>query len=195
MITRRNALWLIPLLILLSFPLWRIPVASFLAPPTQPDDSTAAERPQEEHDFSMAGLTILQSEGSRETAVIHAERARTSNTPDEYILEAINADITNNNGDVVNVVAMTGDYNIGRKRLKLMVNVVITNTAENMTMHTELLYYNGVKRTVFSPAQTLLQGDGIRIEGSSFSHDMKAGKYVMGGRVYCTLEGYDAELQ
>ncbi len=190
MITRRNALWLIPLLFILTFPLWKIPVASFLAPPVDRDSTTTVEN-QERQNFSMTGLKILQSEGPRETAVIHAERARTSRRPGEYILEGINADIINDQGDIINIVAAVGDYSIDRERLKLMENVVITNTAENSTMHTDLLYYNGIKRTIFCPGSTLLEGDGIRIEGSSFSHDMNAGEYTMGGRVYCTLEGYD----
>ncbi len=189
MITRRNALWLIPLLFILTFPLWKIPVAAFLAPPIDHDSAPAAEN-QEQHNFSMTNLTILQSEGSRETAVIHAERGRTSRHPGEYILEGINADIINAQGNIINIVAEVGDYNINRERLKLMENVVITNTAESSTMHTDLLYYNGMKRTIFCPGPTLLEGDGLRIEGSSFSHDMHTGVYTMGGRVYCTVEGH-----
>ncbi len=189
MITRRNSLWLIPLLLILTFPLWKIPVASFLTP-RGGFDSGESSKKNEGYNFSMDVVTILQSEEGKNTATIHAASAYSSRRHNEYILQEVDADIFDENGNLTNVIADTGNYNIDRKRLKLIENVVITNLADNYSMETGLLYYDGDKRTVFCPGETHLKGDGISIDGSSFSHNMISGEYIVGGRVLCLLQGY-----
>ena len=190
MITRRNALWLVPLLIILLFPLWKIPLASFLAPRGGYDPQFINKR-SAKHDFSMTGLTILQSEGENQTAKIRASKARTSRRPNEYILNDVDADILDDKGNLTNVVAKTGNYNIDRKRLKLIDDVVVTNTTDKYILTTDLLYYDGQKLTVYCPGPTQLKGDGIVIKGSSLGYDINKGSYTVGGRVYCTLQGYN----
>src|SRR6056297_1453875 len=117
MITRRNALWLIPLLLILTFPLWKIPVASFLAP-RGGFDSGESSKKNEGYNFSMDGVTILQSEKGKKTATIHAASAYSGKKDNEYILQKVDADIFDENGNLTKVIADTGNYNIGIKRLK-----------------------------------------------------------------------------
>lgn len=191
MITRRNALWLIPLLLILAFPLWKIPLASFLAP-RGGFDSGDSNRRSEGYNFSMEGVTILQSEEARKTATIHASSAYSGSRPNHYILREVDADIFAENGKLTNVTADTGNYDVGARLLKLIENVFITNLADNYSMQTQLLYYDGADRTVYSPGDTQLRGDGISIDGSSFSHDMISGEYTVGGRVLCLLHGYES---
>ncbi len=137
----------------------------------------------------MAGITILQSEEDQKTATIRANRASSTEIPNEYILEQVDADILDEQGNITNILADAGAYNVDQKRLKLMDNVVITSKADNYTMKTDLLFYEGEKRIVYCPEETLLQGEGIVITGSSLHHDMNTGMYTLGGRVRCTLEG------
>jgi LPS export ABC transporter protein LptC len=189
MITRRNALWLIPLLLILSFPLWKIPVASFLTP-RGGFDTEQSNGTRDKHNFSMNGVTIQQSDKGRKTATIRARQAHSSKVPDQYILREVNADIFDEKGNLTNILADTGNYNTQKKYLKLIDDVVITNTTDNYTMKTDLLYYDGEKRTVFCPGATQLKGDGIVIDGTSFGHDIDSGVYTVGGRVLCLLQGY-----
>ena len=190
MITKRNTLWLLPLLLILTFPLWKIPVASFLAP-RGGFDPQFTKKKSARHNFVISGVTILQSEGETQTANIRATTARTSRRPHEYILDEVDADIINSQGSLTNVVAKTGNYNFHRKRLKLTKDVVVTNREQNYTMTTDLLYYDGNKLTVYCPGETHLKGDGINIDGSSLGYDINTGIYTVGGRVVCILQGYD----
>ena len=188
MISGRNAIWLIPVAIILTFPLWKNPVSSFLAPR---GDFTSNSPGQDAvgYNFVMAGITILQSEDDQETATISAELAKSTEIPNEYVLEQVDANILDEQGNVTNVLADTGAYNVDQKRLKLVDNVVISSKVDNYTMKTDLLFYEGDTRIVYCPEETLLQGDGIVITGSSLHHDMNTGTYTLGGRVHCTLEG------
>lgn len=189
MITRRNLLWIIPALLIFSFPLWRLPVASYLAPP-ETSEGREAPGTAKAHDFTMTGVTIEQSENGKMTAIIQAVKAHTGELPDEYVLDEVNSDIFNEQGDLTNVTADTGLYNGDKKQLHLVGNVVIHSEADKFTVKTNILHYDEKKRTVYSPKETHLQGDGITIQGSSFNHNMDSGVYSVGGRVYCTLQGY-----
>ena len=187
MISGRNLLWLVPLVLLLTFPLWKIPVASFLAPRGGLEHSTASE-PVKGYNFSMTGIHILQSEQNKETARIRAAHARSTSIPNIYVLEQVDADLIDDNGGITQVLAESGSFDVDDKHLELSDNVVINNRVENYTMKTDLLYYDGNDRTVHCPGKSVLQGNGIVITGTSLHHDMNTGAYTIGGRVYCTLQ-------
>lgn len=188
MISGRNAIWIIPVALFLTFPLWKKPVSTFLTPRGDFSSSPPGQK-AEVYNFVMGGITILQSEDDQETATIRASLASSTEIPNEYILEQVDADIVDEQGNVTNILADAGAYNVEQKRLKLMDNVVITSKADNYTMKTDLLFYEGDMRIVYCPEETLLQGEGIVITGSSLHHDMNTGTYTLGGRVRCTLEG------
>jgi LPS export ABC transporter protein LptC len=190
MITRRNSLWLIPFLIILTFPIWKIPVSSFLTPRGNYDPEVF-KRKSEEHNFSMVNVNILQSEDGQKTTDIHAAKALTSKQPNEYILEMVTANVIDKEGRVTNITADTGIYNTLTRSLKLVRNVVIINKEEKFTVKTNLLYYFDALRKVHCPEKTQFYGDGIDILGSSFDYDITKGFYEVGGRVKCTLKGYD----
>lgn len=189
MITPRNSLWLIPLLLIITFPIWKIPVASFLAPrggydPKIFDDTNVS------HNFTMDKINIQQSEGSMKTADIRAAKALTSKNPNEFVLTKVNADIFNDDGELTNIKAKRGVYNTRTRRLKLDRNVVVTNKEKGFTMKTSQLFYFHHLRKVRCPQRTVFKGDGIVIRGSSFYYDINRGHYEVGGRVVCTIEGY-----
>jgi len=190
MMQRRNLLWIIPGLLILTFPLWRIPVGVFLTPPVSSPSEQKGDRTQ---DFAMKKATIIQNEMGRETAIIRARKVFTAPRPDEYLLEDINSEIFDDDGSPTTIVADAGHYNLPTKQLRLESNVVIVNTTADYTMLSEVLIYDGLKRTIFCPVATHLQGDGITVAGSSFRHDMKTGVYAVGGRVRCTIAGYSAD--
>lgn len=190
MILHRNALWLVPLLCIVTFPLWKIPVGNFLTPRITEDSPGNQKEKKEGYNFAMNSVIIRQIEAARETAVIHAVTASSSEQhPNEYILEQVDGDIIDNQDNTTNIIADSGTYNVETKLLKLTGNVVITNHTDNSTMKTSLLYYDGKQRMVTSPQKTKLLGKGITVDGSSFEHDMNTGMYTVGGRVNCVLQG------
>ncbi len=72
----RNAIWLVPLAFLVTFPLWSIPVGEFLTPRGGFDPDINKESADQQN-FTMQTVTILQNQKGKDTAVIRAANART----------------------------------------------------------------------------------------------------------------------
>ncbi len=186
MITRRSLIWLIPACLIITYPLWKIPIISFLTPPGTYDTSLTEKR-KLQHSFKMGKVTITQSEKGKQTAHIVASKAFSAKKPFTFTLENIVADIVSDSGSVTKITANSGTYYQKEERIRLQGDVVIDNRAEKYTMQTDLLFYNGSTRFIRSPRPTCLKGDGITIEGSAFSHDMKNSTYQVEGRVHSTI--------
>lgn len=188
MIKRRNFIWLIPLALVTTFPIWRIPVGTFLTPRVD-YDVPATQGVEKRQNFNMETVKILQSKNGKVTAEIRAKNAFTTDTPNEYILDKVTADLFNNEGDPTNVVALRGIFNGSTQHLTLMDNVIITKASANQRLYTDLLYYDDSKRLVNCPGKTRMEGDGIEVTGTGLDYDIQQGMYQLGGRVLCITEG------
>lgn len=187
MIKQRNLTWLIPLLLFITFPAWRIPVGRFLTPPiTHEHFSKLAGK--DSRKFKMETVKIVDSKQGRTTSEIRAATALTSTKPNEYILNTVNADIFNKAGEITNVVADKGIFNKKSKILTLIDNVVIYKIKDRQHLYTSLLVYDDNRQTVHCPGPTKMNGDGIEVKGSSFDYEIDKGHYEVGGRVHCLIQ-------
>jgi len=185
-LNRRNLVWLIPALLIATFPLWRLPVGSFLAPRTT-EDTTITTADEDMHNFVMQKVIIAQNQAGKKTAEISSWQAYTGEKPDEYVLVSVDADLFDDQGNRVNIKAESGIYNTQTKHLILSNNVVIDRIAENQQLYTDLLHYYDDKRIIDSPAATKMVAENARINGSSLHYDIVTGQYLIGGRVFCVL--------
>jgi LPS export ABC transporter protein LptC len=189
MITRRNSIWLVPLILFVSFPIWRIPVAAFLAP-RGGYDPEFANRKVDEHNFIIYNSDILQNERGRKTAEIKSEKALTGKEPNDFILEIVDADIYNEEGEKTNITARSGIYNTESKQLTLSDDVVVIRQKDNFRLYTDLLYFYNATQKVVCPGKTKVIGDGVEISGGSMSYYVRNQTYNVGGRVHTTIQGF-----
>ena len=185
-LNRRNLVWLIPVLIIVTFPVWRLPVSSFLTPRGL-EESSVASGPEKEHDFVMQKVLITQNQAGQKTAEIRARQAYTSDKPDEFVLVDIDSDLFDEQGDMVNIKAESGIYNTQTRHLILNKNVVVDRVSQQQKLFTDLLHYFDEKRILDSPVATRMIAERAEIKGSSLRYDIVTGQYLVGGRVYCTL--------
>jgi len=185
----RNTIWLIPLSIIISFPLWSIPVSNFLAPrggfdpvPRQQDSDT--------HNFNMDKVRILHNQKGENTAIIRAAKAQTGRDPDIIVMELVNADLFDAEGNITKILANTGQYSTTTKILTLIDDVVVNKTSDNQFLYTDLLLYDEEQRTVTCPEQTRLEGDKVEIDGGSLEYNITSGSYVIDRGVHCILNGF-----
>ena len=187
----RNTVWLIPLILIITFPLWRIPVGTFLTPRGGFKAEMAngsAESPSQ--DFSMNKIKILQNQRGRDTALIRAESARTAGESKVFVLKKVDADLFDAAGNMTHVISNTGEYNVTTKVLTLIDDVVVNKTQDKQFLYTDLLHYDGDKRTVRCPGKTRLVSREGTIDGGSLDYDIRAGRYDIGGRVHVVLNGF-----
>jgi len=185
-LNRRNLLWLIPALLILTFPVWRIPVSSFLQPRGSQEYNSLTGN-QDHQDFVMQKVMITQNQEERKTAEIRAKQALTSEKPDEFILTLVDADLFDEQGELINVRANAGIYNKKTRHLVLSDNVVVNRVFQNQQLYSELLHYYDDERIIDSPGKTKMVSNQSSITGGSLHYDIVTAQYTIGGRVYCVL--------
>ncbi len=185
-LNRRNLVWLIPALLVITFPVWRLPVGSFLTPRGL-EESSVEPGDEAEHNFVMQKVLIVQNQEGKKTAEIRARQAYTSDKPDEYVLINVDSDLFDDHGDLVNIKAESGIYNTQTRHLILNKKVIVSRVAQNQKLYTDLLHYYDKKRIIDSPVATRMVAENAEITGSSLKYDIVTGQYLIGGRVYCTL--------
>ncbi len=187
-IKRRNFIWMIPLALMVTFPVWRMPIAKFLTP-RGGYDPAYAEIDADAHNFSMDRVKILQSVNGRITADIRAEKAYTTDVEDEYLLEVVDSDIFAINGDITNIIANSGLFNTETQMLTLIDDVVVHKKNDDQYLYTDLLYYNDIDQTVHCPGEVQLTGGRAEVNGNSLDYDIETDAYQIGGRVKVIIEG------
>ena len=191
MMTRRNLVWLIPLFLFLTFPLWRIPVASFLTPRGGYDPSLA-ERKLDVHNFNMDNVHITQSEQGKTTLEIVAKRAYTGKTENEFEMEEVDAVVTGAKGEQTFVTARKGILDKQSAILTLIDEVVVMKPKDKFELYTDLLIYNDKSHIAQSPGKTLVIGEKIEIRGTNLIFNTLTESYDLGGRVRCKLTNFSS---
>ena len=186
----RNAIWLIPLAFLISFPLWSIPLGNFLTPRGGFDPDINKES-SDHQNFTMQTVRILQNQKGKDSAVIRAANARTN--PDDLdivVLDKVNAEVFDDNDRVTLITAQRGDYSMAGRILVLTKDVVLNKTQEKQFVYTDLLVYNSDERTVNSPGKTKLKNETAEIDGGSFNYNINTQTYVFDKKVKCLISGF-----
>ncbi|MDR3090374.1 MAG: LPS export ABC transporter periplasmic protein LptC [Desulfobulbaceae bacterium] len=186
-LTRRNAVWLIPLALIVTYPLWHMPLAAFLAPRGGFDPSYGKGE-REGYNFRLLTPTIYEYKNGRQSAIIRAKAGYSTQNPDEYALEVVDADIFNLDGAMTHIVAQKGVFQNINRMLTLLDDVVIDKKTDNQQLYSDLLYYDDKKETVTCPGATRLVGEDIEVTGSSFFYDVRSGRSEVGGRVNCLID-------
>ncbi|HIP38949.1 MAG TPA: LPS export ABC transporter periplasmic protein LptC [Desulfocapsa sulfexigens] len=189
MITRRSLVWLIPLGLFLTFPLWRPPVATFLSPRGGYDPSLA-KRKLDAHNFNMDQVIISQSKEGKKTLEVRAKKAFTGKSVDEFHLEEVDAVIFGKNDEKTYVTARRGIFNKLTNILTLIDEVVVVKPKDKSELYSDLLTYNNNTGMAYSPGKTRIIGDGFEIRGRNLHVNTLTKAYDLDGRVRCKLTGF-----
>lgn len=187
----RNSIWLIPLLAILTFPAWSIPLGKFLTP-RGGFDPDLKKAPSKSHDFHMDRVKITQNQDGKDTALVLADKAKTGETPDILLMENVDADIYDADGEITKITARKGRYNTVSRLLTLTDEVVVNKMVDNQFLYSDLLHYDSEQRTVFSPGTTRLEAENASIDGGNLHYDIRTRTYEIGGRVHCIIDGFIA---
>ncbi len=186
----RNAIWLIPLAFLVTFPLWSIPLGNFLTPRGGFDPDINKESADHQN-FTMQTVSILQNQKGKDTAMIRAANARTN--PDDLdivILDKVHAEVFDDNGRVTLITSQKGEYSMAGRILALTKDVVLNKTQEKQFMYTDLLIYDSDQRTVSCPGKTKLKNETAEIDGGSFDYNINTQTYIFDKKVKCLISGF-----
>ncbi len=189
MLNKRNITLLIPILLVISFPIWKTPLANFLSPRGANENAAETQNDHVSNDFSMDKVKILQNQDGKKTAVIRAESAKSGGNANELFLNKVDADILDKDDNITNVVAQQGTYNVETEMLDLKKDVVIKREEGKQVMYSDHLLYSDKDRTVISPGTTRFVGPEFDIIGGMMEYDIKKDSYRLSKRVKCVIGG------
>ena len=177
----RNLLWQIPLLVLLTMPLWWGKAAEFL---TISKHLARAYAPTDTS-LEMQTVVLLQSNNGQTDLLLHASRMYTKEDQRLIYIENANARV----GDPAKPVKITSGqalYDTATDIMTLMDEVRVV-TANNYILTTPVMRYLTKFRKAKSAAAVDVQGEGMKITGTSFLYDLNNGDFRVGSRVHFDL--------
>ena len=187
---RSNAVWLLPLFLVITYPLWSIPVGNFLAPRGGFDQDFKKNTPQ--RNFNLNDIRITQYKNGRTSSVILADNARTGEDPDTLLMDIVNATLFDKKDSTTHIVAKRGRYNSITEVLTLIGDVVVHKVDGEQTLFTQLLYYNNKAQTVECPGASRVTSPKATINGGSLQYNIETAVWVMGKPVHCVVLDYSA---
>lgn len=189
MTVRNKLCWLIPLLLIVTFPLWKIPVGKFLAPRGGIDPSMSKEEEKISQNFAMENSVIKQFKDDQLVAVVRSATAKSGESKNDFQLTDIEADIFDEDQNATHIIARKGNYSSKQELLILKENVVVHKKSEGQKLFTEHLRYDGAKQLVDSPVKTRIVTKDAEIEGGTFTYDIQEGRYEFDKKVNVVLNG------
>jgi len=184
----RNLLWLLPLVLFVTSPLWYPGVSSFLRPRGGFDASVVSlEDDATTQRFVMDTVNITMSSWGRIEWVVNAERAFTSNSDQEIGMVEVDAVYTDENKDKTHITSSRGMYSVNDGHLILIDDVVIQKPASRQEMFTDLLHYYNARKMVICPGEVELHGPDFTITAGRLDYDLANDGYDFGGRVKVEL--------
>ncbi|MGL1931201.1 MAG: LPS export ABC transporter periplasmic protein LptC [Desulfotalea sp.] len=187
----RNAVWLIPIILLITFPIWKIPVGNFL----KPRGEINAPKPKKDkaettnQTFEMTKMVLHRFTDSKKTAFITAEKVYTGKDENIILFDKIHADKFEKKGDdgKLIIIANFGNYNKKEELLHLKGDVNIEQTIKQQLLTSDQVIHDSANQTIYSPVATTITTPKAKITGGNFNYDIETETYKMGGRVNSEL--------
>ena len=183
----RNLLWILPLAIILSSPLWQSYVAEFLTPRGGYDAKVAAAYKRQSQNFIMDQVSITLSTNGEVTWRINAERAHTGKTDRDIGMIEVDAHYTAKGKAPIHITSNKGWYQMDNQHLTLLENVIVRKPEQNEALFTDILHYYDATKMLVSPVNVDIQGPKFEVEAGRMDYDLATEAYDFSKRVKVTL--------
>jgi LPS export ABC transporter protein LptC len=183
----RNLLWLIPLGLILTNPLWRGAAEEFLTPRGGYDAAAEKAYLEKEQHFIMDDVVLTFYSKGELTWTVKAAEARTGKTDREIDMTTVHAVYSKKGDDPLTVTSKLGSYHMDDKHLTLIKDVVLVKPVQQEELHTELLHYYDQSKVLISPVDVQIQSPTFDLQGGNMHYDVSTKAYNFGGRVHVVM--------
>jgi len=179
----RNILWLLPVGLLLSWPVWGGSITRLLAPRGGLTATLAAPQATTTGaGFSMEGVLFSQLKNGVRDWQIEAKRLYAGEDQDRMQLEAVEAQVFKGAARTFVITGQEGEYNSKAKILTMRKGVRVQ--AENgVLVQSDSLSYDDQSRKITTRAPVQITGKGMDVRGQGLAYDMEKDSYDIRGRV------------
>jgi LPS export ABC transporter protein LptC len=177
---------LIPLLLMLTAPLWWPLAADFLRPRIDIDDSAALRSEQKQ--FALENVYFTQSrEGRPEWEITASQLSTVTERENELHLENVKAVLSDNDETRLIISSDQGAYDMNNLMLTLT-NDVTVDMRNGHELRTDFIRYLERDKKVETEAQVHLDGPDLEIQGQGLVYDLASGSYSVGGPVTVVIK-------
>jgi LPS export ABC transporter protein LptC len=186
----RNLLWITPLALLLTLPVWKPMVASFLSPERKADVKPVASLTnlRTQTSSEMNGIQFEQSSHGVREWLLTASRLHSSENESVMELEDVRAMFygTGDKSDETRISSHRANYISGTRQLYLQGEVVVKNQ-QGYEMLTESLEYLPMQKKIQTLSPVRIKGENIKVSGRKLLYDITTGNYSIEGNVVCRV--------
>ena len=175
----RNILWLLPLLLVISWPLWGQLAISFLSPDESFENLGKSAVPPPKN-FSMEGVVFLQDKLGQKDWRIIAQRLYTDGGESKLQMEKIIALLFDQQEGRFHITSDSGLYDSKKQVLTLKENVQV-KTAEGYEIKSPSLQYHENSQRIETDSAVQIKGKDIQIKGQGLMYNMQSGAYRIDG--------------
>jgi len=184
----RNLLWLLPLLLFATSPLWQPPLGAFLTPRggynpklVQPQEDTPIQN------FIMDAVAITMTSSGKEEWQIDAERAYTGEREHEIEMEGVNAMYIGAEKEPINIESRKGLYLISKRHLILTDHVKVSKPTKDQVLLSERLEYDDADKMLVSPGTVTIQTPSMKLNAGRMDYDFSTEGFEFSDRVKVNL--------
>ncbi|HIJ90879.1 MAG: LPS export ABC transporter periplasmic protein LptC [Desulfobulbaceae bacterium] len=180
----RNILWVLPVALLLSWPIWGGAITRLLAPRGDLAAKLAAP-PQTTTTgagFSMEGILFSQLKNGVRDWQIQAKRLYAGKDQDIMQLETVEAQVFKNDQRRFVITGQEGEYNNKKKNLILR-NRVNVQAEKGFLVQSDSISYDDQTHRITTKMPVRISDKDIDIRGNGMDYDMRNDSYDIRGRV------------
>lgn len=186
----RNFLWIVPLVALLSMPLWKPFAADLLSPVRR---ETGAPVPSLANtkilsSSEMSGVQFEQSKNGIKEWHLTASRLYSTGNDSDMLLEDVKGLFFGTAGanEETRIRSQKATYNSGTKQITLQGEVMIQND-KGYEMRTDSLEYLAAEKKIRTTSPVNILGSNIEVSGNRLLYDTVTGNYRLEGEVVCRV--------
>ncbi|MFA7382284.1 MAG: LPS export ABC transporter periplasmic protein LptC [Desulfurivibrionaceae bacterium] len=179
----RNILWLLPVGLLLSWPVWGGAITGFLTPRGELSANLVQPRTKSaDPGFTMEGVLFSQLKNGVQDWQIEAKRLYTKEDQDRLHLEAVAAQVFKGDERRFLITASQGEYNRKNKSISMQ-NGVKVQADNGILVQADSLSYDEQTRKITTMTPVRITGKGMDVSGQGVDYDMEHDSYDVSGRV------------
>jgi LPS export ABC transporter protein LptC len=186
----RNFLWIAPLVVLLTMPLWK-PLAADILTPARKEKGMPAPSLANTDTLSsseMSGVEFEQIKNGTKDWHLTASRLYKTGRDSDLLLEDVKGLFFGAAGsdEETRIRSQKARYNEDTKQITLQGEVVIQNS-KGYEMQTDALEYFAAEKKIRTTSPVNIQGSNIAVSGNELLYDTVTGNYRLEGNVVCRV--------
>ena len=186
----RNLLWIAPLALLVTLPLWQPLAQDILSPARRQSEATALAPVTQavQGSSTMEGIEFEESRnGTKEWRLTAGRMVSTENDPD-MLLDDVQGFFFGKTGnrEEARFKSRSGTYNTETRQITLTGDIVLEDAA-GYEMRTNSLHYSAAEKIMRTKTPVTVRGSNIEVSGNRLLYDIGTGQYLLEGNVVCRV--------